>query len=287
MSKDIPFDQLKIGDKFGPRPFDTNEVAVEKYCNEMGDQNPLWLKESPWGGPVIPPLLSATLIGLGMIGSKYDSHATVPVILIQKNIKPIFVGVKIYQSGILIDKYIKKGLEYAVIESVLADENGNEYRRVIDHFLLSLERYDRPDTRGKIDIDSMLPKTVGAGIDIPSFTRVAYQLALDDASRFLDDSSHRDNYAQTKGFKSALLSGYITSGYLCKYLVDYFGSNWLMGGEVSLTFVRAVYQREQITIKARILEGIERKVGAKLTLAFTIEKQDGTMAIIGTTNGIV
>jgi acyl dehydratase len=243
MSKDIPFERLKIGDRFGPRPFDTSEDAVEKYCNEMGDRNRLWLTESPWGGPVTPPLLSATLIGLGMIGSKYDSHATVPVILIQKNIKPIFVGAKINQRGVLINKYIKKGLEYAVIESVLTDDKGNEYRRIVDHFLLSLERYDKPDSPGKTNIDSMFPKIAG-GIDIPSFTRIAYQPALDDASRFLDDSSHRDNYAQTKGFKSALLSGYITSGYLCKYLVDYFGSNWLMGGEVSLRFVRAVYQRE-------------------------------------------
>ncbi len=225
MSKDIPFDQLKIGDKFGPRPFDTSERAVERFCNEMGDQNPLWLKKSPWGGPVIPPLLSATLIGLGMIGSKYDAHATVPVKLIQKNIKPAFVGAKINQSGILIEKYVKKGLEYAVIESVLADENGNEYRKVIDHFLLSLERYDRADTPGKHDMDSVLPKTIGSGIEIPSFTRVAYQLALDEAARFRDDSRHRDDYAQTRGFKSALLSGYITSGYLCKYFVDYFGPN--------------------------------------------------------------
>jgi acyl dehydratase len=284
MSKDIPFDQLNIGDKFGPRPFDTSEKAVERFCNEMGDQNPLWLKASPWGGPVTPPLLSATLIGLGMIGSKYDSHATVPVKLIQKNIKPIFVGAKINQSGILIDKYIKKGLEYAVIESVLADENGNEYRKVVDHFLLSLERYNTPDTFGKTDVDSILPKTA-RGIVIPSFTRVAYQPALDDASRFLEDSSHRDDYAQTKGFKSALLSGYITSGYLCKYLVDYFGSNWLMGGEVSLRFVHAVYQREQITFKAQIPEGVERKFVTRLTLTFTIEKQDGTVVIIGMANG--
>jgi len=281
MSRDIPFDQLKIGDKFGPRMFDTSEKAVEHFCNEMDDQNPFWIKASPWGGPVVPPLLSATLIGLGMIGSKYDAHATVPTKLIQKNINPIFVGTKIHQSGVLIDKYMKKGLEYAVIESVLADDHDHHYRRVADHFLLSLERYDRADTPGKHGLDSGLTKTTGSGIEIPPFTRIAYQLALDEPARFRDDSSHRDHYAQAKGFKSALLSGYITSGYLCKYLVDYFGPNWLIGGEVSLAFVRAVYQREQITIKARKLEEGERKIGAKLTLAFTIEKQDGTTAIIG------
>jgi hypothetical protein len=92
---------------------------------------------------VVPPLLSATLLGLSMIGTKYDSHATVPTRLIQKNIRPTKVGEKLMLSGTLIDKYIKRGLEYAVIESVLTDEGGKVVRRVIDHFLLSLER--RPE----------------------------------------------------------------------------------------------------------------------------------------------
>jgi|GEM_PF-1929005 len=287
MSKDIPFDQLKIGDKFGPRPFDTSERAVERFCKEMGDQNPLWLKSSPWGKPVTPPLLSATLIGLGMIGSKYDAHTTVPTRLIQKNIKPIFVGTKINQTGILVDKYIKKGLEYLTIDSVLTDDKGEEYRRVTDHFLLSLERYEREDTPSKHGVDSGLPAAAGSGVEIPSYTRTAYQAALDEPARFLDDSSHKDNYAQTKGFKGALLSGYLTGGYLCKYLIDYFGPSWLIGGEVSIAFVRAVYQREQITIKGHKIEQGVQKKGGKVTLAFTVEKPDGTTAITGWAKGTV
>ncbi len=287
MSKYIPFDQLKIGDKFGPRPFDTSERAVERFCKEMGDQNPLWLKSSPWGGPVTPPLLNATLIGLGMIGSKYDAHATVPTRLIQKNIKPIIVGSKINQSGVLVDKYINKGLEYLAIDSVLTDDKGEEYRRVTDHFLLSLERYKREDTPGKHGVDPGLPAVTGTGVEIPPYTQTAYQAALDEPARFLDDSSHKDIYAQTKGFKSALLSGYLTGGYLCKYLVDYFGSNWLIGGEVSIAFVRAVYQREQITIKGRKIGEGGQKTGGKVILAFTVAKPDGTTAITGWAKGTV
>lgn len=143
MSKDIPFDELKIGDKFGPVPFDTSQKAVKAYCDEMKDHNPIYLEDSPFGGPVVPQLLSATLLGLRMIGTKYDSHATVPTRLIQKNIRPARVGEKLTLSGTLIDKYVKRGLEYAVIESVITDEKGNVVRRVIDHFLLSLER--RPE----------------------------------------------------------------------------------------------------------------------------------------------
>ena len=57
-----------------------------------------------------------------MIGTRYDAHATVPARLIQRNSKPIPVGAKITQSGVLTDKYIRKGMEYAVIESVCRPE---------------------------------------------------------------------------------------------------------------------------------------------------------------------
>jgi len=143
MSKDIPFDELKIGDKYGPVEFDTSAKAIGQYCDEMRDHNPIYLKDSPFGGPVVPPLLSATLLGLRMVGTQYDSHATVPTQLIQKNVCSAKVGEKLTLSGTLIDKYIKRGLEYAVIESVLTDEKGKVVRHVTDHFLLSLER--RPE----------------------------------------------------------------------------------------------------------------------------------------------
>ena len=144
MSKDIPFNELKIGDTFGPVPFATDERAIRRYCNEMGDHNPIYLEDSPFGGAVVPPLLSATLLGLRMIGTRYSSHATVPTKLIQKNIHPAKVGSSLALSGTLVDKYIKRGMEYAVIESVIKDENGAEIRRVTDHFLLSLERIKSP-----------------------------------------------------------------------------------------------------------------------------------------------
>ncbi len=95
----------------------------------------------------MPPLYQATLVGLRMMGTIHDTHATVPTKLIQKNIRPAKVGEQLTFSGTLIDKYIKRGLEYAVIESVIVDAAGNEIRRVTDHFLLSLEHVDTPDTK--------------------------------------------------------------------------------------------------------------------------------------------
>ena len=140
MSKDIPFDELGIGDTFGPVDILADAQTVKRYCDEMKDRNPIYLKASPFGEPVVPPMFSAALLAQRVIGTRYDAHATVPTKLIQKNINPAKVGKRLILTGKLIDKYIKRGLEYAVIESSIVDEDGTEIRWVTDHLLLSLER---------------------------------------------------------------------------------------------------------------------------------------------------
>lgn len=143
MSKDIPYDKLQIGEKFGPRELPSGDKDIERYIKEMGDENPIYIRESPWGEPVVPAMYMGTLLGLRMVGTKYDSHATVPAKLYQKNINPAKRGKRLFLNGALTDKFIKRGLEYAVIESVITDEDGLEIRRTVDTFLLSLER--RPE----------------------------------------------------------------------------------------------------------------------------------------------
>ena len=129
-------------------------------------------------------------------------------------------------------------------------------------------------------------RDIRTGDALPAFTRVAYQRALDDFP-FLADSSHKDDYAQSKGYKAALLSGYILCGYLSRYFVDFFGPDWLTTGEIDLAFVRAVHQREQITIRATVTNRIEEKDGARLTIDFSIEKADGVQAVVGKASGLV
>ena len=81
-------------------------------------------------------------------------------------------------------------------------------------------------------------KNIKIGSEIPSLTKVAYQRALDEV-KFRDDSSHKDEYARSRGYDNALLSGYILSGYISHFIVDYFGPRWLEDGEISISFIKA------------------------------------------------
>ena len=281
MSKYIPWEELKVGDRFGPLEL----PYVERYFTcEMDELNPIHTKESPWGGPVYPAMYMAALLGQRMIGSKYDTHATVPTRLFQKNINPAKLNKKLFLSGGLVDKYIKRGFEYTVTESLMIDEDGLEIRRTTDHILLGLEkRMDVQEMRGLIDSTAFDDLPIGN--EIPSYTRIAYQRALDEFP-FLPDSSHKDDYARAKGYPAALLSGYILCGYLSKYFEDFFGPAWFTGGEIELAFVKAVHQKQPITIRASIAKKTEIKGDSQLTLGFCIEQADGTINVRGKAMGI-
>ncbi|OGP50584.1 MAG: hypothetical protein A2Y79_06735 [Deltaproteobacteria bacterium RBG_13_43_22] len=282
MSKYIPWEELKIGNQYGPLEL----PYIERYFTcEMDELGPIHTKESPWGGPVYPAMYMGTLLGLRMIGSQYDSHATVPARLSQKNINPAKLDKKLFLSGLLVDKYIKRGLEYAAIKTLLIDEDGHEIRQTTDHFLLSLEkRSDVQEVKGLSDIAPL--EDLKPGHEIPSFTRTAYQRALDEFP-FLDDSSHKDAYARTKGYPAALLSGYVLCGYLSKYFEDFFGPAWFTGGEIELAFIKAVHQKQTITIRASVSKKIESKEGTSLILAFCIQQADGLVNVKGKASGII
>ena len=139
MSKYIPFQDIKIGETLGPWEITITKQAMEQYCKEYDDPNPMYTDNSPFGFPVVPPAFLATYWDLRLLHTKYDAHATVPFKTEQEFINPARVGKRLIANGKIVDKYVKNGLEYIVIESTLVDEDGILIRKMTDHASLGLE----------------------------------------------------------------------------------------------------------------------------------------------------
>lgn len=139
MSKYIPFDEIKIGEVLGPWEIQISPQTIEQYCKEYDDYNPMYMDNSPFGYPVVPPAFLATYWDLRLLHTKYDAHATVPYKTEQEFINPAKVGKRLIANGKIVDKYVRHGLEYLVIESTLTDEDGVLIRKMTDHFSLGLE----------------------------------------------------------------------------------------------------------------------------------------------------
>jgi hypothetical protein len=140
MSKAIPFDSVIVGETLGPIEYVADKDAVKQYCDDWKDHNPIYLEDSPCGGPVVPPAYRAGLDSFRLLATKYDSHATVGVKTEHEFINPAKVGKRLITTGKITEKYIKRGMEYVKIEYWMVDEDGTEIRRSVDHIALSVER---------------------------------------------------------------------------------------------------------------------------------------------------
>jgi len=144
LSKYIPFESVVVGEPLGPIEYLADKGAVEQYCNDWKDYNTIYLEDSPFGGPVVPPAFRAGLDSFRLLATKFDSHATVGVKTEHEFINPAKVGRRLITTGKIADKFIKRGIEYVVIEYLTVDEDGTEIRRSVDHIALSVERVDEP-----------------------------------------------------------------------------------------------------------------------------------------------
>jgi 3-hydroxybutyryl-CoA dehydratase len=289
MSRDIPFDDIVIGQELGPTEIPVNEKIVRDYCDEFKDHNPIYLSGSPFGGPVVPPLFQATLHDLGLLGTKWDPHATVPSKTEHELINPARIGKRLSATGKIIDKYIKRGREYVVVQSVIVDEDSLEIRRCLDHVLLSLERTSRADTES-VSVEGQWtpnhPKGEG-GIEIPSVVKVAYQRALHE-NTFLSDSSHNEEYARSIGYPGRLVSGYVLCAYLSEMLVNFFGPGWLKGGKFSAMFISpGVQEGNVLTCRGIVADEVGEESRKRASLDIWIERMPRLKVVVGKASGVL
>ena len=148
MTTNIPFDEVVVGEELGPWLIEITEEVVRQYCEDWDDPNPLYLGAGPDGGPPItPPAFMAGLASFRLLGRKYNSEATVGAQSEHENLKPIRVGEVMRTEGRIVEKYIKRGLEYVIVDYTAYNEAGEPIRNSRDHILLGLERTSRPDGR--------------------------------------------------------------------------------------------------------------------------------------------
>lgn len=140
MSKDIPFESITVGEMLGPIEYVVEKDDVNQYCDDWKDDNPMYLENSPFGGPVVPPAFRAGLDSFRLLATKYDAHATLGVTTEHEFINPLRIGKRLIVTGKISDKYIKRGIEYVIIDYSTVDESGLKIRESVDHIALSVER---------------------------------------------------------------------------------------------------------------------------------------------------
>jgi acyl dehydratase len=130
------FEDLPIGEEFADEYVLTPDLARD-YAEGIADVNSWYLEHSPFGGPVANPILIVAQHAR-LFKTKYITAGNVHTRHETQFLNPARIGKVIKVYGKLVEKYLKRGREYLVMECRSVDEDGIEIcrdrRTIITHY---------------------------------------------------------------------------------------------------------------------------------------------------------
>ncbi len=120
------WEDLAVGHVFAPIAYSVSAEAVEHFVDAIGEDHPWYHGESPFGFAVVPPALVMTDY------TRFLAQVLPPITGMHARhqlrlIRPLPVGQRVTLEGEIVDKFIKRGHRYLVIDYRLVDEAGNRF----------------------------------------------------------------------------------------------------------------------------------------------------------------
>jgi acyl dehydratase len=121
------YEQIPLGEEYEDEYVLTPELARD-YAEGIEDDNPWYLEQSPFGRPIANPILILAQHAR-LFKTKYVTAGNVHTRHETQFINPAYLGKTIKVSGKLVEKYVKRGRAYLVMECRSVDEDGVEICR--------------------------------------------------------------------------------------------------------------------------------------------------------------
>ena len=129
-NKSLTFETVIVGDELGPVEYHITKKAVQEFANAVDDRRRWYTCESPFG----PAIASPTFVCgdyIRLIESTYDSAGPGWLHAKQESQfrNPAVAGTIIRVEGRIVDKYIRRGRKYIVLEYICSVREGLEVSR--------------------------------------------------------------------------------------------------------------------------------------------------------------
>lgn len=300
------YEAVEVGEEFGPIELLVDDHAIKSFAFAMDDYNPWYFGgATPFGCRVAPPALVAKHL-LVVFLSKYDPNLVVG--LHQKEEiwchRPVPCGSRLTLSGKYVNKYVKRGKGYVVLEAEARDEHGRvlvrqrstEVMRIPDGIKVGARSAEPParQVQGVWPADrkpvAMASRDVVQGTPLPPMVKQVHQ---DQMSVFSGADWHWHNIhtdiriAQGAGFGKCITQGMMEACWLSEMMGSFFGPSWYTTGWLSTVFLSPVFAGDTLTFKAVVTDLKEEAEGLKVELEVWCENQKGVMTAGGWASAIV
>lgn len=138
--KPMIYEDMELGEELPEVVLQHDEDLQGRMLVALEEENPWYWKESPWGDPILNPVLlddapmvSANLAyeyPFGFVHARQETEFYHPV--------PLGKAVRVQTK--IVDKYRKRDRGYLVIESLIVDDDGIKIMKTRNHAMIDDER---------------------------------------------------------------------------------------------------------------------------------------------------
>ena len=98
---------------------------------------------------------------------------------------------------------------------------------------------------------------------------------------------HTDKRAAADmGFDNVVVGGRMTQAYVGELMERRFGRGWVESGILDVKFTNIVWPEDHVTAKAVITGRVEEERGSRASAVVWVEKDDGTVVVVGTASAL-
>ncbi len=256
-----------------PEPFPGIDVIIDadrvrSYAFAQGDYGSWYFSDSPFGGPIGHPLQLANDL-LFLFYESYNGN-TAEGLHTHEQLRwkgPVHVGEAIRIEGGYVERYVKRGHGYVVLEAearahdglCLMEHRGTEIMRTRAGEVVGKSRATRTGRQVIAEPDNSLPTlthaTPGApmGSPVQGLRRHFTQDQLNVFSWLARGyrNVHTDiGRARDSGMDRTIVQGLQQTGLLAEAMVAYFGCSWFTSGEIDLRYTHPAFCGEELVVQA-------------------------------------
>jgi acyl dehydratase len=271
-----------VGRHCGSSVHEITPEVVAFYADALDDRSPLW-------NEVAPPLLHHSecykFLGEWYLKNLFGNlHARQEWELFG----PLKIGSRVRTRSTIVERYTKRGRDYVVNETELADAaDGHLLVRGRTHqsFLPPKDR----SAGGGFVVEESTAKRKEPGAPFPVATGPGLPLLKKsvNARRCWMFSGPGRNYhtdreaAKQLGFPNIVVQGMMSTCFVSQVMGDHFGMGWVVGGKMDLRLTNVLWVDETVTAHAKIREELPEGSRTRVHCDVWLDKDDGTRVALG------
>lgn len=296
--KEPTYENVYIGETFGPTELVLDDFFLRSYAYSLDDYSGMQIVDGVLKpvGPVPPHMIVSDLMQIFTTVYNKDTivglHQKEEVI----HYKPVEAGTKLTLTGTYIDKYMKRGKGYTVLESIARDEAGEivilqrstEVMRIPDGVKVGTGSGEPERRVSPRELTGARAERINAdtpvGTPLRRFTRQVRQAQM---SVFTGVDFHKQGIhtnleiAHKAGLRDCIAQGMMESCWASQYLSSLFGPTFISTGRHFATYLLPIYPRDVLAIDAIVSDRTVEENGVRIEVEFWLTNQDGETTAVG------